>query len=65
MYVALAVFFIGAVLLGLCGISFRLRAITNKPAWNGATLPLLLMGLLFLVPGIILLAVSYAGVFGG
>jgi hypothetical protein len=45
----------GVVLLSLSGISFKFRALCNKPAWGGATVPILFMGLGFFMPGLVLL----------
>ena len=57
--VAIVVTFVGIAFLGLAGISFRIRAITNKKAWNGLTLPLAIIGLPILIAGMALLYYTY------
>jgi hypothetical protein len=49
----------GVGFLVLSGIIFRTRALLNKPAWGGAVVPLLCVGLLFFVPGVIVAALTY------
>jgi uncharacterized integral membrane protein len=51
---------IGIVFLAMAGISFRLRAVFNKPAWNGATLPFLWIGLIFALIGGAMVAIFYS-----
>jgi hypothetical protein len=50
---------IGAGFLSLAGITFRLRALLNKPAWGGATLPFLWLGLIFVIPGTLMVILTY------
>ncbi|MDR2381836.1 MAG: hypothetical protein LBE08_11830 [Bifidobacteriaceae bacterium] len=57
--VSLAVFGVGVVLLAAAGIWFRLRAIANRKAWNGGTLPLALTGLVFAGIGLVLIYLNY------
>ncbi|MDR2063440.1 MAG: hypothetical protein LBQ02_01440 [Candidatus Nomurabacteria bacterium] len=57
--VSLVVFMIGAGFLSLAGITFRLRALLNKPAWGGATLPFLWLGLIFVIPGTLMVILTY------
>lgn len=57
--ISLVILFIGFIFLGLSGISFRWRAFTNKPAWNGLTKPFLLIGLLTFIIGLILVYIFY------
>ena len=57
--VSIAVFGAGAALLALSGISFKLRALMNKPAWGGKTLPLLTIGLPLAAAGGVMLAIFY------
>jgi len=49
----------GLLIVGLGGIVFRVRAVLNKPAWNGATLPLILIGLPIFVVGLVLMWAWY------
>lgn len=55
MILAIVVFVAGVLCLALGSISFRVRAIANKPAWGGATKPLLLAGILIFAAGLALL----------
>lgn len=50
---------IGMFLMGLGKISYRWRAFRNKPAWNGNTLPLFIIGLVLSVIGAILVYIFY------
>jgi uncharacterized membrane protein (DUF485 family) len=52
--ISLLVLGFGIALLALSGISFKLRALLNKPAWGGVTVPSLLMGLAFFTPGLVM-----------
>jgi len=49
----------GFLIMGLGGIMFRVRAVLNKPAWNGGTLPLIFIGLVVALIGGVLLWVTY------
>lgn len=55
-WIGLAVTATGFVVLALAGMSFRLRAYRNLPAWDGATRPLLKWGLLILFIGLLVFA---------
>jgi hypothetical protein len=57
--VSLAVFGIGAVFLALAGGWFRVRAIANRKAWNGGTIPLTVVGLIFAGAGLVLIYINY------
>lgn len=57
--ISLIIFGIGAVIAGLGGFSFYFRAITNKKAWDGKTKPLILIGTIFLVIGLIMIYLTY------
>lgn len=56
---AVIVLFIGFLFLGLSGASFRWRAFTNKPAWDGLTKPLLVIGLIIFLIGLALVYFFY------
>ena len=64
MTIAIVVFIVGLALLALSGLSFRIRAIANKPAWNGLTRPLLLFGLIIFAVCLVLLYFAYRHNFG-
>lgn len=51
-------FVIGFVLLGVATLTFKLRALANKPAWGGLTLPSGLIGGTALVIGIALIGLT-------
>ncbi|MCY6959811.1 hypothetical protein OW729_14415 [Clostridium sp. ZC22-4] len=57
--ISIGILFIGFLFLGMSGFSFKWRAFTNKPAWNGNTLPFLVIGSIFSVTGLILVYVFY------
>ena len=57
--ISIVVTLIGMVFLGLAGISFRLRALANKKAWNGLTLPFAIIGLPVLIVGLVMLYFTY------
>ncbi|MDR2380733.1 MAG: hypothetical protein LBE08_06110 [Bifidobacteriaceae bacterium] len=59
MTVALVIFGIGVLFLALAGIWFRVRAVANRPAWGGGTVPLAVIGLIFVIPGLILVYLNY------
>jgi hypothetical protein len=44
----------GMALLAFSGLSFKFRALCNKPAWGGPTVPSLFIGLAFFAPGLIM-----------
>jgi hypothetical protein len=52
---SLIVFFAGMLLAAAGTISFRFRAIANKKAWGGITLPAGLIGVFLLILGVTLL----------
>ena len=62
--ISLVVLFIGIALIAIGGISFRVRAITNKPAWNGITKPFILVGIAIFIVGIVLVYFAYSSAFG-
>lgn len=45
--------------MGMSKLSFKWRAFTNKPAWNGATIPFLMIGIVFFIIGLILVYSFY------
>ena len=49
----------GILLMGIGGIVFRWRAFTNQRAWEGATRPMLIIGLVTFAIGIVLVYVTY------
>ncbi|MDR2357797.1 MAG: hypothetical protein LBD92_06945 [Oscillospiraceae bacterium] len=57
--ISIIAFFIGAAFLALAGLTFRFRAVANKAAWKGMTLPLLAAGLCILLPSLILIFLLY------
>jgi hypothetical protein len=59
MTIAVVMFFVGVGFLGLSSIIFILRALSNKPAWEGLTVPLLLVGLLIFIASLVLLFFAY------
>ncbi|MDZ4417300.1 hypothetical protein ORL59_27675 [Bacillus cereus] len=44
----------GIVIISLARINFKIRAVANKSAWGGLTLPLALIGLTLFLVGMIL-----------
>ncbi|MBP2098083.1 hypothetical protein [Enterococcus rivorum] len=56
---SLIFFFIGLALLAISGISFRIRALANKTAWGGITIPFALVGIPILLISLILLYFNY------
>lgn len=46
---SIIILFIGFFFMGMSKLSFKWRAFTNKPAWNGATIPFLMIGLVFFI----------------
>ncbi|KAJ51710.1 amino acid transporter [Clostridium tetanomorphum] len=56
---SIIVLFSGFLLMGISNASYRWRAFRNKPAWNGSTLPLLIIGLLLSIIGLILVYIFY------
>jgi hypothetical protein len=57
--VAVVILFIGFGSLALSGISFRMRALLNKRAWHGMTLPFLWIGLITAAIGLTILLLTY------
>jgi hypothetical protein len=57
--VALAVFGVGVIFLALAAIWFRVRAIANRKAWGGGTVPLALIGLALFAVGLVLIYFNY------
>lgn len=56
---SIIILFIGFFFMGMSNLSFKWRAFTNKPAWNGATIPFLMIGLVFFIIGLILVYSFY------
>ena len=57
--ISVVVLLVGIVLLATGGIIFRVRAVTNKKAWNGGTKPFILTGLIVFAIGLIGLLITY------
>ncbi|QIL46776.1 hypothetical protein G7081_06705 [Vagococcus coleopterorum] len=57
--ISIAVLFLGFAFLGLSGGIFRLRALTNKKAWDGWTKPFLLIGAVLFLVGLVLVYIFY------
>ena len=57
--ISIVVLFISFLLLGLGGFSFKLRAVTNKRAWDGWTKPLSISGAILFIIALILLYTFY------
>jgi hypothetical protein len=57
--ISLAVFGVGALFLALAGIMFRIRAIANRKAWDGGTVPLTVIGLIVAAVGLALIYFNY------
>lgn len=51
-------FVIGVILAGIATISFKIRAIANKRAWGGITVPFGIFGAIALVIGVILIVIT-------
>ncbi|CEI50050.1 hypothetical protein [Propionibacterium freudenreichii] len=56
--VGTVLFVIGLGFAVLFGLSFRIRAVLNKRAWNGPTEPFFILMLLTLIPGIALIGLQ-------
>ncbi|MBW4827440.1 MAG: hypothetical protein KZY61_07345 [Clostridiaceae bacterium] len=56
---SIGILLIGFLFLGLGNMSYRFRAFRNKQAWNGKTLPFLVIGVIFFITGIILVYIFY------
>lgn len=56
--VGTVLFVIGLGFAVLFGLSFRIRAVLNKRAWNGPTRPFFFLMLLTLIPGIALIGLQ-------
>lgn len=52
MQIAIIVAAIGIVFCAIAGISFKVRAIANKPAWGGITLKSAVLGVILLLTGL-------------
>jgi hypothetical protein len=57
--VSVVILFVGFGLLAMSGISFKMRALLNKQAWGGMTLPFLWIGLLVTAAGLVMLFLTY------
>ncbi|MDR2458314.1 MAG: hypothetical protein LBD41_07575 [Clostridiales Family XIII bacterium] len=55
---SLVIFGIGVFFLAIGSISFRVRAVANKKAWGGITLPFILIGIVLIIIGIVTLIPS-------
>jgi len=51
--------FVSFLFLGGASISFRVRALANKQAWGGKTVPFAIIGIILLVVSLILLYFNY------
>lgn len=58
MTVSLVVFGVGVALMAAGGVLFRVRAISNRPAWGGRVVPLFLVGLVIAIPGLVLVILN-------
>jgi hypothetical protein len=58
--VSIAVWGVGALLLAIAGIIFRLRALANRRAWNGPVLPLVAFGLPIFAVGLVMIYLTYS-----
>ncbi|MDR2162963.1 MAG: hypothetical protein LBO70_03355 [Clostridiales Family XIII bacterium] len=58
-FISLVAMGIGILFLALASISFYFRAYTNKRAWHGKTIPFTVVGLIFLIPGAVMLYITY------
>ena len=63
MLIAIIVLGLGVLFLLLGSLSFRFRAMANKRAWNGKTKPLLGIGIVLLIAGIVLVYFAYKSAF--
>lgn len=52
-------FCIGFVILGIATLNFRWRALRNKQAWNGITIPFTIVGLIVLIGSLICIYIYY------
>ena len=57
--IALGIFFVGLILLGLSRWAFKIRAIANMKAWNGPVLPLAIAGSILLLVSLTIIYVYY------
>jgi hypothetical protein len=57
--ISLVVFFVGVGCLAMCGVTFWFRAVLNKQAWGGLTLPFLWIGLIAAVLGLTVFIIFY------
>ena len=63
MLIAIIVLAAGGLLLFGSSMSFHFRAIANKPAWDGMTRPLLGIGAVVFVIGLVLVFLAYKAAF--
>ncbi|OTN89447.1 hypothetical protein A5819_001939 [Enterococcus sp. 7E2_DIV0204] len=56
---SLVVFFVSLAFLGLAGALYRWRAFTNKKAWNGMVVPLVMFGFVLFVVSLIMIYLNY------
>lgn len=57
--VSVAVLMLGMLFIGISGGIFRLRALSNKRAWDGKTKPFAAIGIVLSLIGIILVYITY------
>ncbi|WP_318766424.1 hypothetical protein [Lactiplantibacillus carotarum] len=56
--IGIGLFGIGMILSGLATISFKIRALANKAAWGGITIPAGTVGLIALVIGLMIIIMN-------
>lgn len=54
--IGIGIFAIGFIFAGIATISFKIRAIANKTAWGGITIPFGIIGFIALVLGTVMVA---------
>ncbi|MFD1230363.1 hypothetical protein ACFQ2P_04800 [Levilactobacillus namurensis] len=54
----IVIFAVGFVLTGLATVTFKLRALANKPAWGGLTVPSGIVGVVALIIGVGLIGLT-------
>lgn len=57
--ISLVIFFVSWALLGLASVLYRWRAFTNKKAWNGMVIPLIVFGFVLLAVSLIMIYLNY------
>ena len=56
--IGIVIFFMGMICFSLGRSIFKGRALLNKKAWNGATKPLLVLGVLLGIIGLIIIVLT-------